>query len=120
MSSVRTAKIEVSSAAAYALPARSRNPAPTSTDLALGRKRRRLGRSGRARARTLVRGATRRTSPGRSDSLQRRELERAEEAHLVLELHPEAVAHPAPRLGHQRERICRRRSTRVLDEVRVA
>ena len=53
-------------------------------------------------------------------SLQRRQLDRAEEAHLVLEGDAEALVRPGARASrHQRERVGARRPARVLDEVRV-
>ena len=37
----------------------------------------------------------------------------------MLELDPELLVRPAPRLGHQRDRVSRARALGVLDEVRV-
>src|SRR5207244_5731197 len=71
------------------------------------------------RAVVLRRAATRLTSPRRPYPLHRRELERAQQLHLVLQLDPELIVHAAPRLGHQREAIRRGRPVGVLDEVRV-
>ena len=47
------------------------------------------------RAVDLFRAATRDTSPRRDLPLQRRQLHRAEELHLVFELHAEPVVHAA-------------------------
>src|SRR3954469_14737939 len=61
------------------------------------------------------------TSPLRARVLlpELRELERAEELDLALELHAELLGGTTPRLGHQRDRLGRTRLRGVLDEVRV-
>src|SRR5262245_30891111 len=48
------------------------------------------------------------------------ERERAEQDHLVLELHAELLPRPASPLAHQVEAVLARRAAAVLDEVRVA
>jgi hypothetical protein len=88
-----------------------------SSDLTSGRGRR-AGRTA-VRAVGLRRAGTRTTSAPAAALLQGRQLERAEEAHLVLEDDPELLVHPATRLGHQRDRVGGGGTAGVLDEVRV-
>src|SRR5947209_3134255 len=96
------------------MPSRSDRPVG-SADRTSGRGRR-AGRTA-ARAVDLRRAATRPTSARGALPLQR---ERAEEADLVLELDTELREDAPPRLDHQRQRVGRRRTVRVLDEVGVA
>src|SRR5581483_7547158 len=121
----RTAKTDVSRAAAYAPAATTASRTPTSTDLNDGRSLRSEGtplRTGKATARelALLRSPTGPDSPRRPDPLQGRQLERAEEAHLVLELDAEAARDAGAGFGHQRDRVGRRRLAGVLDEVGVS
>src|SRR5262249_38311513 len=123
---VRTAKIDVSRAAAYPPTPRARSASPTSTERIEGARRPSAGRaivrragSTAERAVGLLRAATSDTSPPRPVPLQGRQLQRAEELDLVLELDAVGLEHPAARLRHDGEAVGRRRRVGVLDEVRV-
>src|SRR2546430_850775 len=63
--------------------------------------------------------ATRLTSPRREPLLQRRQLQRAQELDLVLELDAELVPGPSTGLRHQGDGVARARTVDVLDEVGV-
>ena len=80
-----------------------------------------LRRAGSAAARAVVLrgGATRPTSPRPEVPLRVRQLERAEELHLVLELDAEPLPHAPPRLDHECDAVGGGRAAGVLDEVRV-
>src|SRR5579884_2977859 len=121
---VLTAKTDVSRAPTYARTASTTRASPTATERRDGAISPSSGsetRAGRAATRTVVlrRAATALPSPRARLPLQRRQLERSQEPNLVLELDSEALVHPPPGLGHQREAVGRRRPARVLDEVRV-
>src|SRR4051812_947189 len=125
ISSVCTAKIDVSRATAYAPSASTSSATPIAserpdgaTPLSEGAPRRTA--SVAARVFDRFRAATRQSSPRSCRPLQRGQLERPEELHLVLELDPEPLVHAPPRLGHQRDAVGARRPVGVLDEVRVA
>ena len=107
---------------------REREQREPDDDRAAGRRERARSNE-RAAARGQHRGAggrplgglpQRDSSPRRARPLQRRQLERPEELHLVLELDTELLAHAPARLGHHRDAVGGRRTARVLDEVRVA
>src|SRR6266511_3225734 len=118
-----TAKTEVRRAPSYAPTEIATSAIPSTIERGEGAKRRRSNRllagSCATRAVVLGRAATLPHSPPGRVPLQRRKPQPAEKLHLVLELDTESLAHPPPRLPHERERIRRCGVACVLDEVRV-
>ena len=83
---------------------------------------RRHGDDGARAARTLperAHAAHLRRRAATAPTVERRQLERAEELDLVLELDAELLARAPARLGHQRDRVGACGAAGVLDEVRV-
>src|SRR5262249_38267310 len=125
MSSVWTAKTDVSRAPSQARPAARSSASPITTDLPEGARRTTSGTLrpasiAAARAVVVLRAATRLTSPRLDLPLQRSRGEGAEELHLVLQREPELLVPPPPRLVHEGDAVGRGRVARVLDEVRVS
>src|SRR5918911_2726745 len=88
----------------------------------VGTRSARRARSGAPSRRRCGNGATATptTSPLRRGLLQRRQRDRPEELDLVLKLDAELLQRAPPGLLHQRQRVGRAGTARVLDEVRVA